>query len=215
MRAFLIRGGIAAAILALFWLSSARWWSLLVERVATVRLATLPSNPIGLDGGNLQFGMGEAGRLGPAGWNGPELTSGGHLAGLAGPDDTPAAALATDDANRLVLTRDGKSIVLGVRAGAMTGADGDIPAFALEPGDESSITLERSVLSWPVFETNFMTGNSPTWRRLFYYRLTLRKASGARLEMLWRFEQGYDPQNLWRAAETRPGITGLVRVDIR
>jgi hypothetical protein len=46
-------------------------------------------------------------------------------------------------------------------------------------------------------ETNFMTGQTPSWRRHLYYRLSGKKASGARLDMLWRFEQGFDTVNGW------------------
>ena len=33
--------------------------------------------------------------------------------------------------------------------------------------------------------------------------------------MLWRFEQGYDAANGWKAAGNGDGATGLIRVDIR
>jgi hypothetical protein len=42
------------------------------------------------------------------------------------------------------------------------GGDGPIHAFAAEPGDTTSVTLERSWLSWPTpLETTFMTGKAP------------------------------------------------------
>ena len=120
--------------------------------------------------------------------------------------------LQVDAKDQLELVAGGRSFVLGFRAGTMPGADEPVPAFAAEPGDITSVSLERSLLSWPTpLEFNFMTGRSSSWRRHLYYRLLWQKASGARLTMLWRFEQGFDPVNGWRA----PGQDGLMRVEIR
>jgi hypothetical protein len=47
------------------------------------------------------------------------------------------------------------------------------------------------MLSWPVFEINFMTGSSPYLKRHVYGRLKWTKRSGANLELLWRIEQRY------------------------
>src|SRR5262245_13913264 len=75
--------------------------------------------------------------------------------------------------NRLVLSVAGKSFLL-----------------APEPGDDTSFTVQRSLLSWPTpFDFNFMTGHSPSWKRHLYYVFRWKKRSGSTLKMVWRYEQ--------------------------
>jgi hypothetical protein len=83
-------------------------------------------------------------------------------------------------------------------------------------GDGAFIEIRRSVLSWPTpFELNFMTGQSPSWKRHLYYRLLWKKPSGAKLEMLWRYEQYFYPRNGWASGfMTHEGSTGLIQLDI-
>jgi hypothetical protein len=84
-------------------------------------------------------------------------------------------------------------------------------------GDDAFIQIRRSALSWPTpFDFNFMTGHSPSWKRHLYYRVLWKKPSGAKLEMLWRYEQYFYPGNGWASGfMTRQGFTGLIQVDIR
>ena len=103
------------------------------------------------------------------------------------------ATLEVDTHDKLVLSAGGHSLALGSRAGTLSGGDGPIPAFAAEPGDTTSATLERSGLSWPTpLETNFMTGQTPSWRRHVYYRLSWKKAYGTRDQA----EFGCKPSNI-------------------
>ena len=83
-------------------------------------------------------------------------------------------------------------------------------------GDAAKISIDHSVVAWPnFFETNFVTGNSPKWKRHIYQRVVWKKGNGARLEMVWRYEQFYYPGNGWTdALMTRPSSTGLIRVEI-
>jgi hypothetical protein len=217
MRLVLIRAGIALIVLAVLWLFTARSLSLLIDRIFTVHLATLPSTPLGWNGTYLQFGSTLAGTEGPeGGWNGTELQTGSHIVGLEGP--APGyhrrATLSVDANHQLVLTVGAQSLVLGSLAGTLTGGDGPIPAFAAESGDTTSVTLERSWLSWPTWELNLMTGQSPSWRRNLYYHLSWTKRSGARLDMLWRFEQRFDGANGWGSPGTRDATTGLIQVEL-
>jgi hypothetical protein len=88
---------------------------------------------------------------------------------------------------------------------------------ATAPGDDVAVVaIEHSAIPWPnFFETNWMTGNSPKWKRNIYQRLSWKKPTGAKLEMIWRYEQFYYPQDRWTdALMTRPGATGLIRVEI-
>jgi hypothetical protein len=84
-------------------------------------------------------------------------------------------------------------------------------------GDDAFIEIRRSILSWPTpFDLNFMTGQSPSWKRHLYYRLLWKKPSGAKLEMLWRYEQYFYPGNGWaNGFMTREGSTGLIQVVIK
>jgi len=86
-----------------------------------------------------------------------------------------------------------------------------------QTGDEAVIKIRHSAIPWPTpLEANFMTGQSPTWKRYVYHQLTWKRASGSKLEMLWRYEQYFYGNNGWTdAAMTRDGITGLIRVDVQ
>jgi hypothetical protein len=83
-------------------------------------------------------------------------------------------------------------------------------------GDDAFIQVRRGILSWPTpFEINVMGGPSPSWKRHVYYRLLWKKPSGAKLEMLWRYEQYFYPGNGWASGfMTYKGSTGLIKVDI-
>jgi hypothetical protein len=84
------------------------------------------------------------------------------------------------------------------------------------PGDAASLIIRRSFLSWPTpGGVNFLTGWSPSWRRHLYYQIFWQKASGAKLEMIWRYEQYFYPGNGWASGfMTHEGSTGLIRADI-
>jgi len=87
---------------------------------------------------------------------------------------------------------------------------------ATPSGDGATISIQHSPISWPnFFEINFMTGKSPLWKRHIYQRLVWTKPTGAKLEMLWRYEQYFYPEDRWTEAfMTRPGSTGLIRINI-
>jgi hypothetical protein len=120
-------------------------------------------------------------------------------------------------------TKDGK---LALAAGGKVFAFGPIPKTTdentevmmatPENGDDASVSLRHSALSWPTpLDFNFMTGNSPTWKRHCYTRLTWQKSNGARLEMVWRYEQYFYSGNGWTDGDmTREGSTGLIEIKI-
>jgi hypothetical protein len=200
----IIGGGVFVVVLLTVGLFAAHPLSLLLDKVLLTRVASAPATRIGWDGVALQFNA-------PAGAQGLDLEG-------PGPAFRAAATASVDAQGRLVISANGESFVVGPRAGDLP-ADGSpagtVPAYAAEPGDVGAVTIERSVLSRPVFELNFMTGRSPTWRRDVYDRLSLKKRSGQRLEMLWRFEQGFYPGDGWTAhGGTHDGVTGLLQVQI-
>ena len=68
----------------------------------------------------------------------------------------------------------------------------------------------------PRFDLNFMTGQSPSWKRHIYYEIRWKKSSGANLEMLWRYEQFLYPGNGWASGfMTRQGSAGLIRIKLK
>ncbi|HWX15050.1 MAG TPA: hypothetical protein VNY07_00540 [Chthoniobacterales bacterium] len=126
---------------------------------------------------------------------------------------TPNIGTTKDD--QLALAAGGKVFAFGPLSSPADSAD-DHLAATLQAGDDASLTIRRSVLNWPTpFDFNFMTGQSPSWKRHIYYRLLWNKPSGAKLEMLWRYEQYFYPGNGWASGfMTRKGSTGLISVDI-
>jgi hypothetical protein len=90
-------------------------------------------------------------------------------------------------------------------------------ATAPPPGDQALVATRHSILSWPTpFDMNLMTGRSPSWKRHIYQEIRWKKSSGAKLQMLWRYEQFFYPGNGWTSGlMTREGSTGLIRVDIK
>ncbi len=203
MRLVLIGAGVVAA-LALLWLPTARLLSLLIDRAFTVPAGGAPASPVGWDGVDLRFlGAGEA----------SSLTLEGPAPAYA---QVATATVGLD--RRLVLSTHGRSIVLGATAGAMADPGSTppvlIPVFAAEPGDVASLTFQRSWLSWPVFGLNFMTGRWPSWRRSYYYHLTWKKRSGQRLDLVWRYEQGFYKDTGWGSPGETGGATGLIRAEI-
>jgi hypothetical protein len=150
------------------WLFAGRQISMLLDRITTMRVESLPVSPITYDGGFLSLG----GRI-----------------------------LSDTTLNGNILSAGEKSFT-----------------SVVDPGDDLSLAVDRSWLSWPTpFETNFMTGHTTSWRRRHrYYRLIWKKRSGAMLEMLWRYEQWRYPAFGWTAADmTRERTTGLLSVNIQ
>jgi hypothetical protein len=135
MWSFLIRGSVSVVVLATLWLLTAQSFSLLIDRVYTVPLATLPSTPLGWNGTYLQFGSSVEGTEEPkGGWSSVEFQTGSRIVDLEGPGPSYhqiATLTVTDD--KLVLSAGGQRLALGSRAGTLSGADGPIPAFAAEP----------------------------------------------------------------------------------
>ena len=213
MGSLAIRLGAAVIGLAVLWLFTAHWLSLLVDQVSMAPLARAPASPLGWDGVTLQFGQLAAG--------GPKSgAASAYLLDLEGPGPSypPVATASVDAKNRLVLSVNGRGLVLGSRAGDLPAGvtpSTTVPAYAAEPGDVGALTIERSWLSWPVFGLNLMTGQSPTWRRDVYYRLSRKKPSGERLDMLWRFEQGFYPGSGWGSPTgTEDRLTGLIQAKV-
>jgi hypothetical protein len=214
MRRVLIRGGIAVVLVAVLWYFASRWCAVLVDQFYTPRLASVRGAPIGWNGTWLEVGTGVFDKVVPGG---------DHLnfMGFA-PDYQDVARFVVNADDQLVFVKDDARFVLGPRAGTLParvlqdGApqDGEepMPAFAPRPDDTMSAALDRSLLSWPapLFQFNFMTGYTPSWQRNIYHRFSWTKASGARLDILWRDRQDYDDVNGWTGMK----LNDLIRIEI-
>jgi hypothetical protein len=123
----------------------------------------------------------------------------------------PAPSIGTTKNDQLALANGGKVFAFGPGR-----PEAENLAVVPSQGDDAFIEIRRSILSWPTpFEINFMTGHSPSWKRHLYYRLLWKKPSGAKLEMLWRYEQYFYPGNGWASGfMTYKGFTGLIKLDI-
>jgi hypothetical protein len=128
---------------------------------------------------------------------GGTLQIGDQLMSTQSPDYAFPLRITHDSQLRIVVSMDGKSFLL-----------------APESGDETSFTLEHSLLSWPTpFDFNFMTGQSPSWKRHLYFVLRWKKRSGSKLKMVWRYEQYF--YSSWEGGfMTRVGSTGLIQVEV-
>ena len=194
MRRILFRSAIAIfCVVALFgiWIAGARPLSLLLDRVHTVEIESRPITQLGV--ADADHGM---------------LLINDQPMSTASPDNSVyPLKMNLNEERRFVLQNAGRTIELGR-------ADG---LFLLKPaaGDKAWLQIERSMLSWPTpFEFNFLSGHAPSWKRHLYYGLVWEKAGGARLEMVWRYEQYFYDD--WASGfMTRAGTTGLIRVDIR
>jgi hypothetical protein len=117
--------------------------------------------------------------------------------------------------NQVALASSGKVFAFGPLPAAADNS-GDRLATVPPPGDQAFIATCHSVVSWPTpLDLNFMTGQSPSWKRHIYYEIRWKKSSGADLRMIWRYEQFFYPGNGWASGfMTHEGSTGLIRGDI-
>jgi hypothetical protein len=198
MRKILITLAVLIAIVIVFlaaWIFYGHQISLFLDRFGTIEMASARINSIAYQG-NGTGGIFHVNDL--------ELS--------LNDSNGPAPSIGTTKNDQLALADRGKVFAFGpVRTEA------ENLATAPPGGDDTSIEIRRSILNWPTpFETNFMTGHSPSWKRHLYYRAHWKKSSGANLEMLWRYEQYFYPGDGWASGfMTHQGSTGLIRVDIK
>ena len=198
MRKILITLAVLIAVVIVFlatWIFYGHQISLLLDRFGTIEMTSARINSIAYQGN---------GTGGILHVNDLELSLNDR--------NGPAPSIGTTKNDQLALADRGKVFAFGpVRTEA------ENLATVPPAGDDASIEIRRSILNWPTpFEVNFMTGHSPSWKRHLYYRVRWKKSSGAKLEMLWRYEQFFYPGNGWASGfMTREGSTGLIRVDIK
>ena len=181
--------------LSILWLWRARDLSMLVDQFYIVETSSRSIKTIAYEGN------GTAGIL-----HADDLALSLNEVELAGPQ--PSVGTTKD--NQLALSFNGKVFSFGPASG------GDGLATTVPATDTAVIAIQHSALAWPnFFEINWMTGNSPRWKRNIYQKLSWKKPTGAKLKMVWRYEQYFYPQDRWTdALMSRPRVTGLIRVEI-
>ena len=182
--------------LAVVWLWRGRDFVSLADRFKTIETSSLPISAISYEGS----GTGGTLRAGDIGLTLDETLLRGQKPNVGTTKD-----------GQLALSFGGKVFPFGPST-----SQEDQLAANLPSGDSATISTEHSALAWPnFFEVNFMTGNSPKWKRYIYRKLIWKKTNGAKLEMLWRYEQFYYQNDGWVSAfMVRPETTGLIRVEI-
>jgi hypothetical protein len=187
------------AILAL-WIFYGRQFSSFIDRFATTEVASTRINSIAYEG---------------AGTSGILIINDVRMS-LNDVSPKISLNIGSSKDNQFALASGGKVFAFGPLASIAENASYDL-ATVPPSGDDAVFVTRRSVLSWPTpFDFNFMTGQSPSWKRYLYYQLRWKKSSGAELEMLWRYEQYFYPGNGWASGfMTREGSTGLVRLEIK
>jgi hypothetical protein len=185
--------GFVVAILAT-WIFGGRQISLFLDRFGTIEMTSARINSLAYEGS----GTGGILRVNDLGLS---------LNDTNGP--TPSIGTTKND--QLGLANGGKVFAFGPARSEAENLGVVPPA-----GDGAFIEIRRSILSWPTpFDFNFMTGQSPSWKRHLYYRLVWKKTPGTKLEMLWRYEQYFYPVNGWASGfMTHEGSTGLIQLNI-
>jgi hypothetical protein len=197
MRKILLTLGILVAFtiaISASWIFKGRQISLFLDRFGTIEMTSARINSVSYNGS----GTGGVLRVNDLGLS------------LNDRND-PVPSIGTTKNDQLGLANGGKVFAFGPARSKEENL-----ATIPPTGDDASIQMRRSILSWPTpFEMNFMTGHSPSWKRHVYYRLLWKKPSGEKLEMLWRYEQYFYPDNGWASGfMTYKGSTGLIQVDI-
>jgi hypothetical protein len=199
----------ASAVAAAVWLFATHSISLWADRLYTVPMQSWMPDRFRYTTRILELGRGEWSRDG----SGPQSI---RLFTQATETEPSTTAATIDAGGRVSLVDSGKSFPLG--AGQSNVARSGWPELEFTPdaGDTVQFSIERSLLSWPTpFETNFMTGVVPHWKRNAYCRLRWTKRSGARLEMLWRVEQSWYTEGGWVPPRIGYVTTGLLPVRIK
>jgi hypothetical protein len=113
--------------------------------------------------------------------------------------------------NQLAMATSGKVFPFGPLTSASEDT-GEHLATAPPPGDQAFVATRHSVLNWPTpLDLNFMTRQSPSWKRHIYQEIRWKKSSGAKLQMLWRYEQFFFSGNCsTKGFMTREGASGLL-----
>jgi hypothetical protein len=196
----LVTLAVGAAALAALWIFRGHEISSFIDRYWTVETRSAPIQSIGYEG---------------SGTGGILIVNDVSLSlNDIRPDLSLSVGLTKD--NQLALATGGKVFPFG-RLTSTSENTGERLATVPPQGDQAFLAIHHSVLSWPTpLDVNFVTGQSPSWKRHIYYEIRWKKSSGANLEMRWRYEQFFYPGNGWASGfMTRQGSTGLIRIEMK
>src|SRR5436190_4921882 len=191
---------VGAAALAALWIFKGREISSFVDRYWTVETRSGPIQSVAYEG---------SGTGGILIANDLSLSLNEVGSGLA-------LSVGSTKDNQLALATSGRVFPFGPLTSTSENTDERL-ATVPPPGDQAFIAIRHSVLSWPTpLDLNFMTGQSPSWKRHIYYEIRWRKSAGVTLEMLWRYKQFFYPGKGWAGGfMMREDSSGLIRVEIK
>ena len=189
-----------AAVLSILWLLAGRRVSLIADRVGKVRISSAPIKVVAYEG---------------SGTGGTLVVNDLRL------DLTPADAktepphVGTTKDGEVALSFGGKVFPFGPMEPNSRSADEKLAAVP-QPGNIASIEISHSAIDWmEPFKINFLTGQSPSWLRHAYYRVAWERSSGAKLDLIWRYEQHFHSGSGWGSSlMTRAGSTGLISLSL-
>ncbi len=161
-----IAGAIVLVAILAAWVLAGRALISFLDRFGTVKEADLPVGDFGIDANEFLIGRHRW-------WLGKTLR------------------VAPDSRQRVTVTWQGRTFTLGPVTRCYASPDPHYE-FTPDPDDRISFVKRRSRAAWPTpLEFSIMGGSVPSWRRRSYNRLSWRKASGARLDLLWRDEEDF------------------------
>lgn len=193
---YVLIGGLLSCVALVSWLLAGRRVVTLLDRVTLVLVGHRSLDRMIYESGTLQLGD-------------------KHF-DLRNPVFARVAEVSLTVSDRVVLESGGRQFPLG--PGHAVPYIGGMPKFefAKDTGDEVLLTVEQSRFAWPTpFEMNFMTGYAPSRKRNVYLRLSWAKRSGAKLEMVWKAEQGYYQRDGWLPPRIERVTDGLIHVNIQ
>lgn len=185
-----------ATVLSILWLLAGRKVSLMADRVETIQTSSVPVEVVAYEG---------------SGTGGTLVVNDLRL------DLTPVDAkteppdVGTTKDGEVALSFGGKVFPFGPMKQNSPDTDEKLAAVT-QPGDIALIEISHSAIDWiEPFRINFMTGQSPSWLRHVYYRVAWERPSGAKLDLIWRYEQHFYSGSGWGSSfMTRAGSTGLI-----
>jgi hypothetical protein len=186
-----------AATMSILWLFKCRELSIFIDdRFGTTEIASIPVSSLTYQGSG----------------TGGVLVINDLAFSLTLPDpDMASPHVGTSKDDQLALSFGGKVFPFGApQAAAERGEESLVTSPAA--GDDATMQIRRSAVCW--IEPVKLQGGSP--KQHAYYQLVWKKASGATLEMVWRYKRQYGPNIGWRDGFTSPEQSpSLIKIDIR
>jgi hypothetical protein len=201
---------LAVALSCIAWGYGGRTASLLLESVGTIKVSSMPMTEIGFARGKSEWTIFPGHSY---------LMSSRRYAGHSGDIEEIGFECRISPAGRVVISHDDKSMDLGPLSGPPRQTEFGMTFYAaLEPTETASLKEEHGLivwpawLAWPEWYRCRDCGAIPLWFRHCYQRLVWQKASGARLELLWRQKQTFERG--WFTGGATPEQSGLIHVAI-